>query len=109
MSAPNTAKRTVKFKLDTQKPLPITAKQRKRLKAISELPDTKIDYSDIPRQTKRVKWSRPGLLVPIETKQQITLRLDSDVLGFFRSTGQRYQSRINAALREYVNAHRKAG
>lgn len=107
MSAPNTAKRTVKFKLDTKKSL--TAKQRKRLKAVAAMPDSEIDYSDLPRQFKRVKWTQPSLLVPSENKQQVTLRLDRDVLGFFRSTGQRYQSRINAALREYVAAHRKAG
>jgi uncharacterized protein (DUF4415 family) len=34
-------------------------------------------------------------------------RLDAEVLNFFRKAGQRYQSRINAALREYMNAHRK--
>jgi len=41
-----------------------------------------------------------------ENKRQITLRLDSDVLDFFKNTGARYQSRINAVLREYVKAHR---
>jgi uncharacterized protein (DUF4415 family) len=45
-------------------------------------------------------------LISGENKQQITLRLDSDVLDFFRNTGARYQSRINAVLREYVKAHR---
>ena len=48
----------------------------------------------------------PGMLLPSENKQQITLRVDADVLQFFRGTGKRYQSRMNAALREYVNAHR---
>jgi uncharacterized protein (DUF4415 family) len=43
-----------------------------------------------------------------ENKQQITLRLDADVIEFFRRTGRRYQSRINAALRDYVNAQKKA-
>jgi uncharacterized protein (DUF4415 family) len=47
-------------------------------------------------------------LVPAENRQQITLRLDADVIQFFRSTGRRYQSRINAALRDYVDAHKKA-
>ena len=72
------------------------------------MPDDEIDYSDIPRQTGAVQWTRPGALVPSENKQQVTLRLDADVLKFFRDTGRRYQSRINAALREYVHAHRKS-
>ena len=103
------ARNTVKFKLDTKNPASLTAEQRKRLSAVAAMPDADIDYSDIPKQTDPVQWTRPGALVPSENKQQITLRLDADVLGFFKSTGQRYQSRINAALREYMNAHRKTG
>lgn len=100
------ARTTVKFKLDTQKPP--NAAQRKRLVAVAALPDSEIDYSDIPRQTQPVQWSRPSALIPGENKQQITLRLDADVVSFFKKTGKRYQSRINAALREYVKAHQKS-
>jgi hypothetical protein len=42
------------------------------------MPDSDIDYSDIPKQTAAVKWSRPGALVPAVNKQQITLRLDAN-------------------------------
>ncbi len=38
--------------------------QRKRLEAVASMPDEAIDYSDIPRQTGAVHWTRPGLLVP---------------------------------------------
>ena len=101
------ARSTIKFKLDPKNPSPLTAKQHKRLKVISAMPDTEIDYSDIPRQTDTVEWTLPGALVPVENKRQVTLRVDADVLSFFKETGKRYQSRINAALREYMNAHRK--
>ena len=96
----------VKFNLDLKNPPKLTAAQRKRLAAVAALPDKDIDYSDIARSGKSVKWTRPGALVSTENKQQITLRLDAEVLDFFRNTGKRYQSRINAALREYVNLHR---
>ena len=99
---------TVKFKLDPKHPKPLTAQRRKRLKRVAAMPDAEIDYSDIPRQTAAVQWTRPGALVPAENKQQVTLRLDADVLTFFKKTGKRYQSRINAALKEYVQAHRKS-
>ena len=69
--------------------------------------DADIDYSDIPSQAGK-KWTRPGALVSAENKQQITLRLDADVLKFFKKTGKRYQSRINAVLREYVEVHKRA-
>ena len=102
------ARNTVKFKLDPKKPVPLSAAQRNRLAAVATMPDAEINYSDIPRQTGSVQWTRPGALVPTENKQQVTLRLDADVLSFFKETGKRYQSRINAALREYVKAHRKS-
>ena len=101
------ARNIVKFKLDPKNPEPVNAAQRKRLAAVAAMPDAAIDYSDIPRQRRKVLWTRPGALVPNENKQQVTLRLDADVLSFFKATGQRYQSRINAALREYVKAHSK--
>ncbi|MGA2847347.1 MAG: BrnA antitoxin family protein [Terracidiphilus sp.] len=77
------------------------------MQALRELRDEDIDYGDIPEQTGG-GWRRVSDLVPAENKQQITLRLDADVIEFFRATGRRYQSRINAALREYVNANKKA-
>jgi len=67
------------------------------------------NLSDIPKQSANVQWSRPGALVSTENKQQITLRLDAEVLSFFKNTGERYQSRINAVLREYVRAQRGTG
>jgi uncharacterized protein (DUF4415 family) len=102
------ARNTVKFKLDPKHLKPASSAQRKRLAAVAAMPDTAIDYSDIPKQVGAVQWSRPGALVPSENKQQITLRVDADVLNFFKATGKRYQSRINAALREYVKAHAKS-
>ena len=40
-----------------------------------------------------------------EAKQQITLRLDADVLEWFRGCGAGYQSRMNAVLKAYVQTH----
>src|SRR5260370_38965187 len=99
---PMSGNNTVKFKLDPKHPKPLTAQQRKRLKLVAAMPDAEIDYSDIPRQTAAVQWTRPGALVPAENKQQATLRLDADVLKCFKKTGKRYPSPINAALRETV-------
>jgi uncharacterized protein (DUF4415 family) len=77
------------------------------MQALRDLRDEEIDYSDIP-PLPTTGWRRVSELVPAENKQQITLRLDADVIAFFRATGRRYQSRINAALREYVRAHKQA-
>jgi len=40
-----------------------------------------------------------------EAKQQITLRIDADVLEWFRASGSGYQSRMNAVLKAYVQTH----
>jgi uncharacterized protein (DUF4415 family) len=103
------ARNTVKYRLDVKSPAKLTTKQRKRLDLLAAMPDSKIDYSDIPRQTASVKWDRPGMLVSSQNKRQVTLRLDAEVLSFFRETGARYQSRINAVLREYVRAQQRSG
>jgi uncharacterized protein (DUF4415 family) len=48
--------------------------------------------------------------VEAENKEQITLRLDREVLRYFRGAGKGYQSRINAVLKSYVEAQaKKAG
>lgn len=51
-------------------------------------------------------WDKATVLLP-ETKQQITLRLDPEVIRFFKRTGKGYQSRMGAVLRSYVEAKRK--
>ncbi len=51
-------------------------------------------------------WVKASELPP--RKRQITLRLDADVIDFFQHTGKRYQTRINAVLRTYVEARKKA-
>ena len=104
MNTNPTESETVHFHLDPSNPPVMTEAE---MQALRELRDEDIDLSDIPEQTGG-GWRRVSELVPAENKQQITLRLDADVIEFFRATGRRYQSRINAALREYVNANKKA-
>ena len=46
-------------------------------------------------------WEEARVVIPV-AKQAISIRLDRDILEFFRATGPRYQSQINAVLRSYV-------
>ena len=55
-----------------------------------------------------VDWSRVEVVVP-EPKRLISLRLDADVVDFFRKQGKGYQTRMNAVLRAYKEAQEKAG
>jgi uncharacterized protein (DUF4415 family) len=73
-------------------------------KRIDAMRDEDIDYSDIPKQgqdffTHAIIWPGP--------KKQITLRIDPDVLTFFRKQGRGYQSIINAVLRKYMEGRKE--
>ena len=92
----------VKRTLDLKKKPILTAEQKTRLNAVAAMPDEQIDYRDAPYLPNAV-WSKAAVELP-RNKQLITLRIDADVLDFFRRTGARYQSRMNAVLRSYVEA-----
>ena len=70
-------------------------------KRVQALKDREINYSDIPPLDK--DFFREAILWP-GPKKQITLRLDSDVLDFFRKQGRGYQRNINSVLRRYMDA-----
>ena len=44
-------------------------------------------------------------LKPVPRKAMLSLRVDADVLAWFRSQGEGYQTRMNALLRAYMEAH----
>lgn len=53
-----------------------------------------------------VDWTRTEVVLP-ESKKMISLRLDPDVLEFFKAQGKGYQTRMNAVLRAYMEAQRR--
>ena len=74
---------------------------------LEDMPDDEIDFSDVEEITPELFAQaivRHGLK-PVPKKEQITLRVDSDVLRWFRSQGKGYQTKINDLLRAYMNAH----
>jgi len=88
---------------------PLTQVQRAKLRALANRPDSEIDLSDAPEMTDE-QWKnaeRGHFYRPV--KQQITARVDADVLAWLKSQGKGYQSRINAILRREMLAAVKAG
>src|SRR5690554_2435218 len=78
----------------------------KRLKAMK---DNDINLSDSPELSPEMfarALVRRGLK-PVARKAQITLRLDQDVLDWFRKQGKGYQTQINSLLRAYMEAHKR--
>ncbi len=98
MSNANTGK-IVRFTLDPANPPALSEEAKARLDALK---DENIDFSDIPELTPEF-WS--GVQSDQRNKSQITLRLDADVLDYFRASGSRYQTRINDVLRAFMQAH----
>jgi len=98
----------VSYTLETLPPL--TEARRAKLRALAARPGSEIDLSDAPEMTDE-QWKnavRGRFYRPI--KQQITARVDADVLEWLKSQGRGYQSRINAILRrEMLAAHRTGG
>jgi len=88
----------------------LTKEQAAGLDALSALPDERIDTGDIPEAADWSDAERGLFYRPV--KQQLTLRLDVDVVTWFKRQvpgGRGYQTAINRALREYVREHRKHG
>ncbi len=87
----------------------LTSAQQADLDAIARLPDADIDLGEMPEVRD---WSdaRRGLFYrPI--KKQVTLRLDADVIAWFKARaadGEKYQTTINRVLRDYVEQHRRS-
>jgi uncharacterized protein (DUF4415 family) len=50
-------------------------------------------------------WLRGARIILPERKVPVSIRLDREVVDWFRETGPKYQSRMNAVLRAYVRAH----
>ena len=90
-------KKTVKYALDAAKPL--TESQKVDIKTLSEIPDSQIDYSDIPALPDEFWKSAAQNPFYKPTKTSTTVRVDSDVLAWLKSQGKGYQTRINAILR----------
>jgi uncharacterized protein (DUF4415 family) len=87
---------------------PLTPEQRAELDALAALPEEQIDTRDMPEVRDWSGARRGALYRPV--KQQITLRIDADVIEWFRlrtRKGEGYQTNINRALREYVEQHRR--
>jgi uncharacterized protein (DUF4415 family) len=74
------------------------------LEEVAPIEDSEINYSDIPKLDDSTLVSAV-LFSPRPVKEMVTIRLDADVLEYFRRPGPGYQTRINAVLRLWIKAH----
>ena len=93
------AKRTKKSSLPSHAP----AQGRANLAKLRRVTEAELQRSSPPelRELPRDFWDEAVPTLPA-AKVPISLRVDPDVLEFFREAGPRYQSRMNAVLRSYM-------
>ena len=79
-------------------------------RAVDALTDEEIEASiaNDPdwEEFKDIDWSKAVLVIPPK-KKAISIRVDEDVLDYFRKEGAGYQRRMNAVLRSYMQQKRK--
>ena len=80
-------------------------KSRTNWRKLAALPQDKIDTSDIPALGEDL-FRAATLRLP-QPKQLVSIRLDRDVLDWFKRQGKGYQTKINAVLQAYVRAHKR--
>jgi uncharacterized protein (DUF4415 family) len=79
---------------------PLSAKEKAQAEALKAMPDSEINYDDIPPLTEAF-WKnaqRGAFYRPVKTST--TVRVDADVLAWLKSKGKGYQTRLNAILRD---------
>jgi len=98
---------TVDFQLDPDALPPLTDAQHAELEALKSMPDEAIDLGDAPSLPKEA-WAgaqHGRFFKPV--KQQVTARIDADVVAWLKAPGKGYQARMNAILRREMLAAAK--
>ncbi len=88
----------------------MTAALRAELAALEAMPDDQIDTSDIQEMTEE-DFKKPHLvgLFYRPGKTSVTIRLDDDMVKWFKKQGKGWQTKMNWVLRLYFASHRKTG
>ncbi len=81
--------------------MPLSNQRLKELKAIK---DEDIDYSDIPELDE--EWFKNAVLVMPDKKIPVSLRLDKEIVDWFKKQGKGYQSHMNAVLKTFVRSQK---
>jgi uncharacterized protein (DUF4415 family) len=87
----------------------ISKKSQTDWERLETMEEEEIDVSDIPELTPEMFAKavvKRGLKTK-ENKAQLTIRVDRDVLAWFKTQGRGYQTRINSLLRAYMEANVK--
>ena len=107
MSVKRTTAAPAKRKIAAQK-RPVAGTDWDRLRKMTDAQAERGAAGDAANPPASAAWLTAGRLVEPTRKQAISLRLDPEVVDWFRNTGPRYQSRMNAVLRAFVEHQTRA-
>jgi uncharacterized protein (DUF4415 family) len=82
---------------------PAKSKSKTNWEKLNRATDEDINYTDNPATTENF-WRDAEVIMPPH-KVHLSLRLDDEIVAFFKKQGARYQTKINAVLKSYVKAH----
>lgn len=96
----------VRTTYDPLNPPPLSEEAKADLERLRTMRDEDIDFSDIPRATESF-WRNAvrGMHFRV-IKQQLTIRLDADVLDWLKSGGKGWQTKLNYHLRQAMERER---
>ncbi|MFA7264125.1 MAG: BrnA antitoxin family protein [Caulobacter sp.] len=96
----------MRVEYDPLNPPPFTDEEKADLERLRTMRDEDIDFSDIPRATESF-WRNAvqGMHYRV-VKQQLTIRLDADVLDWLKSSGKGWQTKLNYHLRQAMERER---
>ncbi len=77
-----------------------------RYEKVLKLKDSEIDYTDIP-ETDEKFWKDAEVFYP-DQKVQVSIRLDKEIISWFKQFGRGYQTRINSVWRSYIKNSKKS-
>ncbi len=80
---------------------------KKALSRLDAIKDKDINYSDIP-ELNAAFWDNSNIITPEHKKEAISLRVDTDVLKWFKEQGKGYTTRMNAVLRHFYEVQQKS-
>lgn len=97
----------VRSELDPLNPPPFTDEEKANLERLREMRDEDIDCSDIPPLDESF-WRNAvrGMHFRV-VKQQLTIRLDADVLDWLKASGKGWQTKLNYHLRQAMERDRR--
>lgn len=75
-------------------------------KKVESIPESEYDYDEAPEMNE--DFFKEAFVRSPTTKKMISLRLDEDLIEFFKQIDKKYQTKINQVLRAYKSAYERA-